>query len=151
MSDDPRVGTLTSDDTAETEAAKAGLAVASSLTFMFTSREGGVAMASALDAAVAMASSVTRRRTYERKEDMCSALGGVVVAGTGSVSTSMLTSAVEDAVAMAPTAVSTVASREGEAARIVTAEATGNVASPTASGGTVGKRGVELPPVPVSR
>ena len=142
---------MTPDDTAETEAAKAGLAVAPSLTFMLTSREGGVAMASAVDAAVAMASSVTRRRTYERKEDMCSALGGAVVAGTGSVSTSMPTPVVEVAVAVALATVSTVVSRKGGAFRIVMVEVAVAAASSVASEGTVGKWGAELPPVPVSR
>jgi len=88
---------------------------------------------------------------YERKEDMCPAVGGTVVIGTGSVPTSMPTPAVEAAAAVAPAAVSTVAAREGGAARIVTAEATGIVASSAASEGIVGKWGVELPPVPVSR
>ena len=110
-----------------------------------------MASVSAADAAVAVASSATLRRMYERKEDMRPAVGGAVVIGTGSVSTSMPTPAVEVAVAVAPTAVSTVASREGEATRIVTAEATGIVASSAASGGIVGKWGAELPPVPVSR
>ena len=109
-------------------------------------------MASAVDVAVAMASSVTRRRTYERKEDMSSALGGAVVAGTGSVPTaSMPTPAVEVAVAVALATVSTVASRKGEAFRIVAVEVTGAVASSVASEGTVGKWEAELPSVPVSR
>ena len=105
----------------------------------------------AADAAVAVASSATLRRMYERKEDMRPAVGGTVVIGTGSVSTSMPTPAVEVAVAVAPATVSTVASREGEAFRIVTVEVTGTVASSVASEGTVGKWGAELPPVPVSR
>ena len=53
--------------------------------------------------------------------------------GTGSVPTSMSTSAVEVAVAVAPAAVSTVASREEEAARVVAADAVGIVASSAAS------------------
>jgi hypothetical protein len=88
---------------------------------------------------------------YERKEEMCPAVGRTAVIGTGSVPTSMPTPAVEVAVAVAPATVSTVASREGEAARIVTAEATGIVASSAASEGIVGKWGAELPPVPVPR
>ena len=139
------------DDTAETEAAKAGLAVAPSLTCMFTSREGGVAMASAVDAAVATASSAARWRTYERKEGMCPAVGGTVVIGTGSAPASVPTSAVETAVAVASAAVSTVASREEEAARAVAAGAVGIVVSSAASEGILGKWGAELPPVPVSR
>ena len=106
---------------------------------------------SAADAAVAVASSATLRRMYERKEDMRPAVGGSVVIGTGSVSTSMPTPAVEAAVAVAPAMVSTVASRKGEAFRIVTVEVAVAVASSAASEGTVGKRGAELPPVPVSR
>ena len=146
-----RVETLTSDDTAEAEAAKAGLAVAPSLASTLISGEEGVASDPAADAAVAVVSSATRRRMYERKDDMRSAVGGTVAIGTRSVSTSMPTPAVEVAVAVAPAAVSTVASREGEAARIVTAEATGIVASSAASEGIVGKWGAELPPVPVPR
>ena len=107
---------------------------------------------SVADAAVTVASSAAiLRRMYERKEDMRPAVGGAVVIGTGSVSTSMPTPAVEVAVAVAPAAVSTVVSREEEAARIVTAEATGIVVSSAASEGIAGKWGVELPPVPVSR
>ena len=105
----------------------------------------------AADAAVAMASSAARRRMYERKEDMCSAVGGAVVVGTGSVPTSMSTPAVEVAVAVAPAAVSTVASREEEAARIMAADVVGIVVSSAASEGILGKWGAELPPVPVSR
>ena len=110
-----------------------------------------MASAPAADAAVAVASSATRRRMHERKEDMCPAVGGTVVIGTGSVPHSMPTSTVEVAVAVAPAAVSTVASREEEAARIVAAEATGIVALSAASEGILGRWGVELPPVPVSR
>ena len=121
------------------------------LSTRFRPEGGGEASASVADAAAAVASSAILRRMYERKEDMRPAVGGTVVIGTGSVSTSMPTPAVEVAVAVAPAAVSTVASREEEAARIVAAEATGTVASSAASEGTVGKWGVELPPVPVSR
>ena len=105
----------------------------------------------AADAAVAVASSATLRRMYERKEDMRPAVGGTVVIGTGSVPTSTPTPAVEVAVAVAPATASTVASREGEAVRIVAVEVTGTVASPAASEGTVGKWEAELPPLPVSR
>ena len=110
-----------------------------------------MASASAADAAVAVASSAARRRMYERKEDMCSAVGGTVVIGTGSVRNSTLTSAVEVAIAVAPAVVSTVASREGEAVRIVAAEATGIVVLSAASEGILGKWGAELPPVLASR
>ena len=103
------------------------------------------------DAAVAVALSATLRRMYERKEDMRPAVGGSVVIGTGPVSTSMPTPVVEAAVAVEPAMVSTVASRKGEAFRIVTAEVAVAVASSAASEGTVGKRGAELPPAPVSR
>ena len=100
---------------------------------------------SVADAAVAVASSATLRRMYERKEDMRPAVGGAVVIGTGSVSTSMPTPAVEVAVAVALATVSTVASRKGEAFRIVTVEVAVAVASSVASEGTVGKWGAELP------
>ena len=98
---------------------------------MFTPGEGGVASVSAVDAAVAVASSAILRRMYERKEDMRPAVGGAVVIGTGSVSTSMPTPAVEVAVAVAPATVSTVASRKGGAFRIVTVEVAVAVASST--------------------
>ena len=110
-----------------------------------------MARGSAADAAVAAALSATLRRMNERKEEMCPAVGGSAVIGTGSVSTSMPTPAVEAAVAVAPAMVSTVASRKGEACRIVAVEVAGAVASSTASEGTVGKWGAELPPVPVSQ
>ena len=71
--------------------------------------------------------------------------------GTGSVPTSMPTSAVEVAVAVAPAAVSTVASREEEAARIMAADAVGIVVSSAASEGILEKWGAELPSVLVSR
>ena len=100
---------------------------------------------SAADAAVAVASSATLRRMYERKEDMRPAVGGSVVIGTGSVSTAMPTPAVEAAVAVAPAMVSTVASRKGEACRMVAVEVAVAVASSAASEGTVGKWGAELP------
>ena len=73
------------------------------------------------------------------------AVGGTVVTGTGSVSTSMPTPAVEVAVAVALATVSMVASRKGEACRIVAVEVAGAVASSTASEGTVGKWGAGLP------
>ena len=104
-----------------------------------------MARGSAADAAVAAAPSATLRRMNERKEEMCPAVGGSAVIGTGSVSTSMPTPAVEAAVAVAPAMVSTVASRKGEACRIVAVEVAGAVASSTASEGTVGKWGAELP------
>ena len=50
-----------------------------------------------------------------------------------------------------PVAVSTVASREEEAARITAADAAGILASSAASEGILGKWGAELPPVPVSQ
>ena len=146
-----RVGSLMSDDTEETEMAKAGLAAAPSLTYTFTSGEGCVASVSAVGAAVAVASSAARRRTCERKEDMCSAVGGAVVIGTGSVPTSMPTSTVKTAVAVAPAAVPPVASREEEAARVVAADVVGTVVSSAVIEGILGKWGVELPPILVSR
>ena len=106
---------------------------------------------SAADAAVAVASSATLRRMYERKEDMRPAVGGGAVTGSGSVSTATPTPAVEVAVAVVPATASIAASREGGAVRIVTVEVTGTVASSVASEGTVGKWEAELPPVPVSR
>jgi hypothetical protein len=57
---------------------------------------------------------------YERKEDMCPAVGGTAVIGTRLVSASMSTPVVEVAVAVALATVPTVASRKGEAFRIVT-------------------------------
>jgi hypothetical protein len=82
---------------------------------------------------------------YERKEDMRPAVGGSVVIGTGPVSASMPTPAVEAAVAVAPEMVSTVASRKGEAFRIVTMEVAVAVASSVSSEGTVGKWGAPMP------
>ena len=140
-----------SDDRNETAAAEAALAVAPSLTPTSPSGEGGVANVSAADAAAAVAPSATLRRMYERKEDMCPAVGGTAVIGTGPMSTSTPASVVEVAVAVAPATVPTVASREGEAARIATVEVTGTVTSPAASEGIVGKWEAELPPAPVSR
>ena len=105
----------------------------------------------AADAAVAVASSATLWRMYERKEDMLPAVGGTVAIGTGSVPTSMPTPAVEVAVAVALATVATVVSRKGEAPRIVTVEVAVAVAPSVASEGTVEKWGAELPPVPVSR
>jgi hypothetical protein len=116
------------------------------------SRKGEAFRIVTAGAAVAVASSATLRRMYERKEDMSSALGGAVVARTGSVPTaSMPTPAVEVVVSMALATVSTVASRKGEAFRVVTVEVTGAVASSVASEGTVGKWEAELSSVPVSR
>ena len=108
-------------------------------------------MASAVDAAVAMASSATRQRTYERKEDMRSTVGGTAVIGTGSAPTSVPILTVETAVAVASAAVSTVAPREEEAARAMAADAVGIVVSSAASEGILGKWGAVLSPVPVSR
>jgi len=143
------------DDTKETvtsETAEAAFVVSPPVTSTSISREGCVASVPAAGAAVAVASSATLRRMYERKEDMSSALGGAVVAGTGSVPiASMPTPAMEVAVSVALATVSTVASRKGEAFRIVTVEVTGAVASSVASEGTVGKWEAELPSVPVSR
>ena len=120
--DGEKLKTLTSDDPREAAAAKAVFAAAPPLTSTLTPGEGCVTSTPAADAAVAAASSATRRRIYERKEDMRPAVGGTAVIGTGPVPTSMPTSAVEVAVAVAPAAVSTVASREEEAVRIVAAE-----------------------------
>ena len=143
--------TPVSDDRRETAAPEAASAAAPSVASVFTLEEGGVATASMADVAAAAVSPATRRRMHERKEDMCSAVGGTVVIGTGSVRNSTLTSAVEVAIAVAPAVVSTVAPREGEAVRIVAAEATGIVVLSAASEGILGKWGVELPPAPVSR
>ena len=109
-----------------------------------------VANASAADAAVAVPSSAARRRMLERKEDMCLAVGGAAMVGIGSVPTAMPMSAVEAAVAVAPAAVRTVASREEEAARVVAADTVGIMVSSAASEGMLGKRGNERPPVLVS-
>ena len=114
------------------------------------SSEGCVASVPAADAAAAAASPATLRRMYERKEDMCPAVGGTVVIGTGSAPTSTAVLA-KAAVAVAPATASAVASREGEAVRIVAVEVTGAVASSIASEGTVGKWEAELPSVPVPR
>ena len=97
-------------------------AVAPSLAPMFTSGEGDVAKVSAADADVAVASPATLWRMYERKEDMRSLVGGTVITGTGSVLTSMPTPVVEVTVAVALATVSTAASKEGEASRIVAVE-----------------------------
>ena len=64
--------------TKRTAAAEAAFAVAPSSASTFTSGEGGVASVPAADAAVAVASSATLRRMYERKEDMRPAVGGTV-------------------------------------------------------------------------
>ena len=53
------------------------------------------------DAAVAMSLSAALWRMHERKEDMRSEVGGAVMAGIGSVPTSMPVSAAEAAVAVA--------------------------------------------------
>ena len=97
--------TLMSDDTKETVAAKAELAVAPSSASTCPSEEGGVAGVPAVGAAIAVALSAARRRMYERKEDMRSAVGGGATVGLGSVSTSMPVPAAEAAVAVAPAAV----------------------------------------------
>ena len=138
--------TLLPDDPREAEAAavESAFAVAPSLAATSTSREGGAASVPAVDAAVVAALSAMLRRMYERKEDMRPAVG------TGSAPTSMSAPA-EVAVAVAPATASTVASREGEAARIVAAEVTGTVTSSAASEGTVEKWEAELPPLPASR
>ena len=68
--------TATSDPSTVTSVATA-LAVAPSVAPTSTSGEGCVASSvPAAGAAVVVASSATRRRMHERKEDMCSALGG---------------------------------------------------------------------------
>ena len=136
--------TLLPDDPREAAAVESAFAVAPSLAATSTSREGGAASVPAVDAAVVAALSAMLRRMYERKEDMRPAVG------TGSAPTSMSAPA-EVAVAVAPATASTVASREGEAARIVAVEVTGTVTSPAASEGTVEKWEAELPPLPVSR
>ena len=73
--------TLISDVTKEMVAAEAAFVVAPSSAFTPTSGGGAVSVGSvsAADAAVAVASSAARRRTHERKEDMCSAVGGMAV------------------------------------------------------------------------
>ena len=114
------------------------------------SSEGCVASVPAADAAAAVASPATLRRMYERNEDMCPAVGGTVVIGTGSAPTSTAVLA-EAAVAVAPATASAVASREGEAARIVAVEVTGTATSPAVSEGIVEKWEAELSPSPVSR
>ena len=60
---------------------------------------------------------------------MCSAVGGAVVVGTGSVSASMPVSAAEAAVAMARAAVPTVTSRE-EGDRVASQESQRSLAAP---------------------
>ena len=136
--------TLLPDDPREAAAVESAFAVAPLLAATSTSREGGAASVPAVDAAVVAALSAMFRRMYERKEDMRPAVG------TGSAPTSMSAPA-EVAIAVAPATASTVASREGEAARIVAVEVTGTVTSPAASEGTVEKWEAELPPLPVSR
>ena len=71
--------------------------------------------------------------------------------GTEPVPTSTSMSVAEAAVTLAPAAVYTVTSREEEAARVAEADAVGTVVSSVASEGILGKRGAELPPVPVSQ
>ena len=107
-------------------------------------------MVSAVDAAVAVSSPAACRRMFERKEDMCSAVGGAAMAGIGSVPTAMPMQVVEAAVAVAPAAVRTVASREEGAARVGAADAVGIMVTSAASEGMLGKWGVKLPPVLVS-
>ena len=89
---------LMSDDTKETvtaEAAEAAFAVSPPVASTSISREGCVASVPAAGAAVAVASSATLRRMYERKEDMCPAVGGGAVTGSGSVSTATPTPVVD--------------------------------------------------------
>ena len=78
--------TLMSDDPKETAVAEVACAVAPSMASTFTSGGGGVANVSVADVAVAVASSATLRRMYERKEDMRPAVGGGAVTGSGPVS-----------------------------------------------------------------
>ena len=59
-------------------------------------------------------------------------------------------SVAEAATAAAPSVVPIIIRGEEEAARVAAADAVGIVASSVASGGIPGKRGVGLPPVPVS-
>ena len=59
--------------------------------------------------------------------------------------------AAESAVAVAPSAMPTATSGEGESARVVAADAVGTVVSSAVIEGILGKWGVELPPVLVSR
>ena len=54
-----------------------------------TSEGGGEVSISAADAAVAAAPSAACRRMHERKEDMCSVVGGAAAVRTGSVPTAM--------------------------------------------------------------
>ena len=153
MAKEAAVESSMSDDTEETgmaEAVGAACAVSPSVTPTPASGEGCVASVPVVDVAAAVASPATLRRMYERKEDMCPAVGGTVVIGTGSAPTSTAVLA-EAAVAVAPATASAVASREGEAARIVAVEVTGTVTSPAASEGTVEKWEAELPPLPASR
>ena len=145
-----------SDDTegmemAEAAEAEAVCAASPSVISASTSGEGCVASVPAADVAVVVVLSATLRRMYERKEDMCPAVGGAAATGTGSVSTATPTPVVEVAVAVVPATISMAVSGEREAARIVAVEVAGTVASPLASEGTIGKWGVELPPAPVSR
>ena len=70
---------------------------------------------------------------------MCSAAGGAVAAGTGSVPTSIPVPAAEAAVAAGPSAVPTVTSGEEEATRVTAADAAVAVAS-SAVGGAVAEK-----------
>ena len=136
--------TLLPDDPGEAAAVESAFAVAPLLGATSTSREGSAASVPAVDAAVVAALSAMLRRMYERKEDMRPAVG------TGTAPTSMSAPA-EVVIAVAPATAPTVASREGEAARIVAVEVPGTVTSPAVSEGTVEKWEAELPPLPVSR
>ena len=138
------------EETAMAEAVGAACAVEPSVASTSASGEGCVTRVSAADAAVAVALSATLRRMYERKEDMRSAVGGTVVIGTGSAPTSMAAPA-EVAGAVAPATASAVASREGEAARVVAVKVTGTATSPAVSEGIVEKLEAEMPPLPVAR
>ena len=141
--------TLLPDDPREAAAVESAFAVAPSLAATSTSGEGGAASVPAADAAVVAALSATLRRMYERKEDMRPAVGGGE--SEPDPCPPPCQRRPEVAVAVAPATASTVASREGEAARIVAVEVTGTVTSPAASEGTVEKWEAELPPLPVSR
>ena len=57
-----------------------------------------------------------------RKEDICSAVGGAVATGAGSVSTSTLVPAAEVAVALAPSVVPSATSGKEEAAGVAAAD-----------------------------
>ena len=114
-------------------------------------RGGGVVSFPAADAAVVVAWSAARRRMSRRKEDMCSAEGGAVTVGTGSVSIPITVPTAEAAVAVVPAAVPTVTSGERETARVAAADAVGIAMPSAAGGGIIGKWETELPPALVPR